>query len=76
MDTHDPFNHEWNDEMKFRNYERLAGEAEARNVQTRLGMDQAERREYPPWETLDVPENELQVHLRNKNPMKGVLSGQ
>lgn len=40
-------------------YQRLSGEAEARNVQTRLDMSMAERIARPPWETLDVPEKDL-----------------
>jgi len=40
-------------------YQRLAGEAEARNVQTRLDWTPEQRRATPPWESLDVPENEL-----------------
>jgi hypothetical protein len=40
-------------------YKRLAGEAEARNVQTRLDWTPEQRRATPPWETLDVPEGEL-----------------
>ena len=40
-------------------YMRLGGEAEARNVQTRMSMTPDERRAKPPWETLDVPEDEL-----------------
>jgi len=48
------------DEMQdFDKYKRLAGEAEARNVQTRLDYDMNERIANPPWSTLDVPENEL-----------------
>ena len=39
-------------------YRALAGEAEARNVQTRLNMTDAERRATPPWETVDVPESQ------------------
>ncbi len=42
-----------------KSYQRLAGEAEARNVQTRMNMTPEERRAKPPWETLDVPESEL-----------------
>lgn len=42
-------------------YKRLAGEAEARNVQTRIDMTPEERAAKPPWETLDVPEDELIV---------------
>ncbi len=34
-------------------------EAEARNVQTRMDFSPQERKETPPWRTLDVPEDEL-----------------
>lgn len=37
-------------------YRDLAGEAEARNTQARMKMSAKERRETPPWMTLDVPE--------------------
>jgi len=47
--------------IAFSQYERLAGEAEARNVQTRLDYDMDKRVENPPWNTLDVPEEELIV---------------
>lgn len=43
----------------FEAYQRLGGEAEARNVQARLNMSMDERRAKPPWMTLDVPESEL-----------------
>lgn len=46
-------------DVAFDKYQKLAGEAEARNVQTRLNMNEAERKALPPWETLDVPEDEL-----------------
>lgn len=42
-------------------YRRLAGEAEARNVPGRLHLEGAERTKFPPWTTLDVPENDLIV---------------
>lgn len=42
-------------------YKNLAGEAEARNVQTRMNFTPEQRREIPPWQTLDVPEDELIV---------------
>jgi len=45
----------------FDQYQRLAGEAEARNVETRMNMSMDERRATPPWKTLDVPESELIV---------------
>ena len=40
-------------------YRRLGGEAEARNVQTRLDWTPEQRRATPPWQSLDVPEDEL-----------------
>jgi tRNA G18 (ribose-2'-O)-methylase SpoU len=40
-------------------YQRLAGEAESRNVETRRDWTPEQRRATPPWESLDVPENEL-----------------
>jgi hypothetical protein len=49
----------------FYRYERLAGEAEARNVQTRLDYTPEQRRATPPWKTLDVPEDELIVRRGN-----------
>jgi hypothetical protein len=45
----------------FNQYQRLAGEAEARNVQTRRDFTPQQRREAAPWSTLDVPESELIV---------------
>jgi hypothetical protein len=40
-------------------YVRLAGEAEARNVQKRMDWTPEQRRATPPWKSLDVPEDEL-----------------
>jgi hypothetical protein len=40
-------------------YQRLGGEAEARNVETRMDLTPQQRRDNPPWKTLDVPEDEL-----------------
>jgi hypothetical protein len=42
-------------------YMRSAGETEARNVQARANMTDAERWATPPWETLDRPEEQLRV---------------
>jgi hypothetical protein len=42
-------------------YRFLAGEAEARNVQKRMDMTPRQRRDSPPWTTLDVPEDRLIV---------------
>jgi hypothetical protein len=47
----------------FKVYQRLAGEAEARNVQTRMHFTPEQRQAQPPWETLDVPEEELLVRM-------------
>lgn len=60
----------WYDEQTIRNlapdeaYRRLAGEAEARNVQTRMNYSQAQRRATPPWETFDVPLDEQIVRFK------------
>jgi hypothetical protein len=48
-------------------YKRLAGEVEARNVQSRMDMDAATRRATPPWATEDVP--------RDQQIVRGLLSG-
>lgn len=53
----------------FQMYKRLTGEAEARNVQTRLPMSMQERIAKPPWQTLDVPENELINKFRMGLPL-------
>jgi hypothetical protein len=54
----------------YEQYLRLAGEAEARNVQTRLDWTPEQRRETPPWQSLDVPEEEL-TH-RDPQGMQGL----
>ena len=62
----------------FGNYQRLAGEAEARNVQTRKDMTPSQRKKTTPWSTLDVPEDELIVRGENKRfgkSMVNALSG-
>jgi hypothetical protein len=61
MDETDPVNYPWDSEQLYKGYRNLAGEAEARNVQTRMDFSPQQRRATPPWETLDVPENELMV---------------
>jgi hypothetical protein len=48
-------------------YRRLAGEAEARNVQTRRDFTPQQRRASAPWSTLDVPENELIIRRTGGN---------
>ena len=67
MDETDPHNYPWDLERLYKGYRNLAGEAEARNVQTRMDFTPAERMAKPPWTTLDVPEDELLV--------RGVLGG-
>ena len=53
----------YNNASPYQQYMNLAGEAEARNVQTRMNMTAAERAAIPPWETLDVPESDLVVRF-------------
>jgi len=45
-------------------YKRLAGEVEARNVQTRRDFTPDQRRAQPPWETEDVPRDRQIVRFR------------
>jgi hypothetical protein len=45
----------WLERGRERLYVRSAGEAEARNVQDRMDMTPAQRRQRAPWETEDVP---------------------
>lgn len=45
-------------------YSELAGEAEARNVQTRINMSPEDRRAIPPWHTVDIPENKQTIRHR------------
>ena len=56
----------------FDQYRSLAGEAEARNVETRLPMSMDERVAKAPWETLDVPERGLLVRGSTR-PTKSLL---
>lgn len=56
----------------YEKYKRLAGEAEARNVQKRMDYTAAQRQAEPPWSTLDVPENELIVRKDYSGPMEAV----
>ena len=54
-------------------YRRLAGESEARNVESRMDFTPEQRRATPPWETLDVPEDELIVRFNANPAMAGIL---
>ena len=51
----------------FQRYRRAAGEVEARNVQTRMGMTQEQRRDTPPQQTEDVArEDQFVLHRRSR----------
>jgi hypothetical protein len=52
------------EQAKFDLYQRLAGEAEARAVQTRMNMTPQERRVIFPYESYDVPVNQLIVRTK------------
>lgn len=52
-------------------YRRLAGEAEARAVQSRMNLSPAERRAKAPWESYDVPWEQLIVRGQDSG---GLLS--
>jgi GNAT superfamily N-acetyltransferase len=58
----------------YEGYRRLAGEVEARNVQTRLDMTPGQRLEYAPWETEDVPREDQFVIWHGDQP-QGALGG-
>ena len=60
----------------FESYQRLAGEAEARNVQTRMDYTPEQRQAAAPWTTLDVPESELIVRGNSNGPMMSVSKAQ
>jgi hypothetical protein len=45
-------------------YRRMAGEVEARNVQTRMNMTPEQRRATPPWATQDVPYDQQIIRHR------------
>lgn len=49
-----------------RDYERLAGEVESRNTQTRLGLTAEDRRATPPSETADVPRSQQSVRCNSQ----------
>lgn len=49
---------QWQDDVGYGPYWRVAGEVEARNVQNRLPLTPEQRRAKAPWETADVPEDD------------------
>jgi hypothetical protein len=82
-DLMDQRSNDFSPENEFKAYKRLAGETEARNVQTRRDFTPAERRARRPWETQDVPDDQQIVRFaggkaesRPKGPPSGKrLSG-
>ena len=48
-------------EQAFERYWRLVGEVQARNMEERLLMDEAERRARSPWSTEDTPRDQQTV---------------
>ena len=64
---------EWRDAGRFRVYNRLAGEVEARNVQKRMNMSADERRAAPPWETQDIPDADQIVRLYSNASKEGAI---
>lgn len=55
-------------EARRRAYRQLFGEVEARNVQARRDMTPEERRATPPWETMDIPEENWIVQPPSGGP--------
>jgi hypothetical protein len=53
-------------------YRHLAGEVEARNVQTRRDFTPEQRRARPPWETQDVPDDLQIVRMGGDGPQASV----
>jgi hypothetical protein len=51
------------------NYRKLAGETEARNVQTRRYMGPEEIAKTPPWKTEDIPRAEQLLRLTETGPL-------
>jgi len=49
---------EWLEGGRNNLYRRLAGEVEARNVETRMDWTPEQRRDTPPWHTEDVPRDQ------------------
>ena len=64
------------DQEKYEIYKNLAGEAEARNVQTRMDFTPEQRKAKPPYKTLDVPEDQLIVSKKYfSNPITASIPG-
>jgi hypothetical protein len=56
-------------------YARLAGEVEARNVQSRMNMSPQERRATAPWLTQDVPDEQQIVRTGNSTLARAMAEG-
>jgi hypothetical protein len=56
----------------FEAYRRLAGETEARNVETRRDFTPEQRRAQAPWETQDVPDDLQIVRMGGDGPQMSV----
>jgi hypothetical protein len=67
---------EWWDRGRERAYRLLAGETEARNVQTRRDFSPEERRARPPWETQDVPDDQQIIRFDGTVASMAAPSGQ
>jgi hypothetical protein len=57
-------------------YRRLAGEVEARNVQSRMDMTPEQRRAAPPWTTQDTPFEQQIVRMNANGPQAMERNGQ
>lgn len=55
-------------QLRYDIYRRLAGEVEARNVQTRADFTPEERLARPPWTTEDVPQSQQLLGFKAGNP--------
>ena len=60
----------------FDEYKKLAGEAEARNVQARMNMSMDERIALPPWLTQDVPTDQQIVRFGDGPAMSVERNGE
>jgi hypothetical protein len=52
----------------FDGYRHLAGEVEARNVQTRQNLSASQRQATPPWQTQDIPDSAQVFRTGNRGP--------
>ena len=57
-------------------YWHQAGEVEARNVQARMHMTPAERKGMPPWRTLDVDPEDIDVRFSHGDEVNKMIRPQ